>query len=105
VQELLDQKDAVTLESPLFELSDNRAARSAAIADAIQKARLDADAYAAALGMRVSRLTRVKDQNAQASPFGNYAELVEKMVQQKSGPRGKVETDVNVVIEFALAPR
>src|ERR1044071_593832 len=54
VQQLLDQKDAVTLESPAYELSDNRAARRAAIADAIQKARADADSYAASLGMRVA---------------------------------------------------
>ena len=105
VQELLDQKDAVTLESPLFELSDNHVARRAAIADAIQKARTDADAYASSLGMRVARLTRIRDQDAQASPFGDYGELVQKFMQQKNAPNGKVETDVRVTVEFALAPR
>lgn len=105
VQGLLDQKDAVTLESPAYELSDNRAARRAAIADAIQKARADADAYAASLGMRVARLIRVRDQDAQASPFGDYGELVQRFVQQRSASSGKVETDVRISVEFALAPR
>jgi uncharacterized protein YggE len=105
VQNFLDQKDAITLESPLFELSDARAARRAAIADALQNARTDAEAYAASLGMRVSRLTGVRDQDAQASPFGDSAEIFQKMMQQKTAPRGKVETDVRVTVEFALAPR
>lgn len=105
VQEFLDQKDAVTLESPLFELSDTGAARRAAISDALQRARADADAYAASLGMRVARLTHVRDQSAQASPFGDYSELFQKFVQQKSVPTGKVETDVRISVEFALAPR
>jgi uncharacterized protein YggE len=105
VQEMLDQKDAVTLESPSYELSDNRAARRAAIADAIQKARADADAYAASLGMRVARLTRVRDQDAQASPFGDYGELFQKFAQQRNAPSGRVETDVRISVEFALAPR
>jgi hypothetical protein len=105
VQDFLDKKDVVTLESPLFELSDGRAARRAAIADALQNARADAEAYAASLGMRVSRLTGVQDQSAQASPFGDSAEVFQRMMQQKTLPRGKVETDVRVTVEFALAPR
>lgn len=105
VQAFLDGKDAVTLESPLFELKDDRAARSAAIADAIQKARSDAEAYASSLGMRVSRLVSIKDQNTQASPFGDYGQMFEKFVLQKSVPRGKVETDIRIDLEFALAPR
>jgi uncharacterized protein YggE len=105
VQGLLDHKDAVTLESPLYELSDSRAAKRAAIADAVRKARDDADAYAASLGMRVSRLAQIRDQSAQASPFGDSAELLERMVQQKGASKGKVETDVRIAVEFILAPR
>ena len=105
VRDLLDQKDAVSLESPLYELSDSRAARRAAIADAVRKAREDADAYAASLGMRVSRLTEIRDQSAQASPFGDSAEVFEKMMRQQTASKDKVETDVRVAVGFVLAPR
>jgi uncharacterized protein YggE len=105
VQQFLDQKDAITLESPAYELTDDRAARRAAIADAIQKARADADAYAASLGMRVARVTRVRDQDTQASPLGNYGDFFQKFMQQRNAPNEKVETDVRISVEFALAPR
>jgi uncharacterized protein YggE len=105
VQELLDHKDAVTLESPLYEISDARAARRAAIADAVRKARDDADAYAASLGMRVSRLTEIRDQSSQASPLGDYSDVFEKMMQQKTVSKGKVETDIRVAVGFTLTPR
>jgi uncharacterized protein YggE len=47
---------------PFFSTSDPKAAHSRAIADALAKARAEADAYAAALGMRVVRIARVSSE-------------------------------------------
>jgi Protein of unknown function (DUF541) len=47
---------------PFYSTSDPKAAHSRAIADALAKARAEADAYAAALGMRVVRIARVSSE-------------------------------------------
>jgi len=103
---LIDQKDAVVMENPAFSLSDDRRARNAAINDATSKARLDADAYAAALGMRVRRVIRAKDQAAQATLlFPEYEKMFERFTGQSDVKSGMVKTSVRVILEFALTPR
>jgi uncharacterized protein YggE len=106
LRDLIDQRDAVVMENPAFSLSDDRRARNAAIHDGTGKARLDADAYASALGMRVRRVVRAKDQAAQPSLlFPDYDKMVDKFIGQSDVKAGMVKTSVRVIVEFALAPR
>lgn len=105
VKGMLTQKNALFRESPAYELKNDKVARRVAIADAIGKARTDADAYAAALNMRIARIAGVTDQAAQPSMMGSYAEMIEQMISQKSAGNGKVETTVSVAVDFVLAPR
>ena len=103
---LIDQKDAVVMENPAFSLGNDRRARNAAINDATSKARLDADAYASALGMTVSRVIRAKDQAAQPTLFfPEYEKMFERLTGQPDVKSGMVKTSVRVILEFALRPR
>lgn len=103
---LIDQKDAIVMENPAYSLSDDRRGRNAAINDAIAKARLDADAYAAALGMKVDRVIGAKDQAAQASMFfPEYEKMFERFTGQSDVKSGMVKTSARVIVEFALSPR
>ncbi len=103
---LIDQKDAVVMESPVFSLNDDRRARNAAIADGVRKARLDADAYAAALGMRVGRIISANDQPAQSSSsFPDYDRMIERFTGQSDVKSGMVRTTRDVVVKAELKQR
>lgn len=102
----IDQKDAVIMENPAFSLSDDRHARNAAIADGIRKARQDADAYAAALGMKVSRVISANDQAAQSAfSFPDYDKMIERFTGQSDVKSGMVRTSTNVVVKVGLKQR
>ncbi len=106
LRQYIDQKDAVVMENPAFSVSDERSVRNAAIRDGIAKARLDADAYAAALGMRVARVVSAKDQAAQSSFFfPDYNKMLEKITGATDVKSGMVRTSSSVIVEFALTPR
>jgi uncharacterized protein YggE len=106
LRDFIDRKDAVVMENPSYSLSDDRRARNAAINDAISKARLDADAYAAALGMRVDRVIGAKDQAAQSNFFfPDYEKMFERFGGQSEIKSGMVKTSARVIVEFALTRR
>lgn len=100
----LDQKGDVVPGKPEFSLSDSRKARNAAIADGIKQARLDADAYAAALGTMVTRVISAGDQAAQSSILLSD-QLIEKLYAQSNVRSGMVKTSVNVIVRVAVEPR
>lgn len=106
VRQFLDEREALVLEGPTFELKDDRLARRAAINDAIQNARREADAYAAAANMRVTRMIDIQDQASQTSMYGEFDDTMRKMMSRSLQSNGtQIETRVAVSVGFALAPR
>ena len=94
---------------PEYSLDDDSAPRRAARAEAVRKARADAESYAAALGMRLSRVLRVTERtgldflgmafsesNTAMRTFRDY---------ERSMAEGQVMTFVVVGVDYALAPR
>lgn len=90
-----------------YTVSDDSAARRQARADAIAAARADAEAYAAAMNMRVARIVRVSERSGMdlmSLMFSNpaWAQQIEQMGQPQ-GP--DISVRVVVGVDFALAPR
>ena len=92
------------LTGPVYELSDDSAARGAARDAALSRARAEAEAYAAVLGMRVGRMVRVGARPGTVDPS---AAMIAAMTrgQRRGVDEGQVETEVRLAVDFALAPR
>jgi uncharacterized protein len=91
----------------LYESSDDGPARRAARAHAITIARADAEAYAAALGLRVVRIVRVSERmgmDLMSLMFSNPV-LASLMAQGSHEQGPDIVVRVFVGIDFALAPR
>jgi uncharacterized protein len=89
---------------PIFELGDDRAAIRSARTNAVAAAREEADAYAAALGMRVARVLRLGERNVGASDEG-FITVTGSRLQGTPIEPGEIETQARVWIDYALAPR
>jgi uncharacterized protein YggE len=105
LREAAEVAGAGNVAGPVYTLSDEAPARAAAKADAIAKARQQADAYARTLNMRVGRILRVSERG---SPNVFSVQQMQGWMQEmmgKSGPDdGRVETTVTVSVDFALVP-
>jgi len=93
---------------PDLRLSDDTNARRAARAKALARARGDADAYAAALNMRVVRIARVTER----AGFDFMSMMMSDMAGGLSRMRGMFETRGTMVpsivflgVDFVMAPR
>jgi uncharacterized protein YggE len=104
VRGALRQVGAGQVIGPLYELSDDAGARDAARPAALGRARADAEAYAAAMGMRVARIVRVGTRPATDSAS---AIMIAAMTRaQRAGlDEAAVETEVRLAVDVALAPR
>lgn len=100
VRTLLYAQDGATSSPPSFSLRDNQPARRAAIANAVAKGRQDADAYAAALGMRVVRVVRIYNQSAT-----DQEQSVKNLLGSMYGVGDHVVTEVRLGLELILAAR
>jgi uncharacterized protein len=97
-----------------YTLSDPVAARRAARADAIARARAQADDYAAGLNMRVARLVRISERSGPSfmemmmggisGGDAGMAALQREMVENPDSAEG-VNTIAFLGVDFALAPR
>lgn len=105
VQAVLDQQNLTMLGGPLYSLNDDRVARNAAVADAIVKAKQDADAYAAPLGMRVERITSVSNYGDATPTVPDANFLMQMMIGSQEPASGSVTTRVQVWVNFVLGPR
>lgn len=106
VRQFLDERNAIIAESPALDLRDDRQARHAAMRDAVQNARAEAEVYADAVGMRLVRVIRISDPAGESALGAEYADLMRKMMALKGTTEaGKVETIVRVNVEYALAPK
>jgi uncharacterized protein YggE len=105
----LEAIENVNAGTPEYSLDDDTAARRTARAEAIRKARADAEAYAAALGLRLGRVLRVTERtgldllgmalsesNTAMRTFRDY---------ERSMAEGQVMTFVVVGVDYALVPR
>jgi hypothetical protein len=94
--------------SPVYSLVDDSAARRSARAEAITAARADAESYAAALGMRISRVLRVTERGG-LDFLSMMVSESEAARQMQWFPVGQAEPQVTtyavVGVDYAMVPR
>jgi uncharacterized protein YggE len=106
LRDALEAAGADHVPDPLYELDDNVAARRSAKADALRRARDEADVYARNLGMSVGRILRVSER-----PGPNYEDaeglqlLVRRTMGASEGPANDIETRITLAVDFALVAR
>lgn len=106
--ELLDaflQAGANRVEGPSFSLSNDRPAVLAAQREGVRIAREEAENYAQALGMRVSRVLRVSDRGREYDNDNQYVVVTGSRINLPPVEPGELETQVRVWVDFAMAPR
>lgn len=107
VQQALNER-GIFMAVPVYALTDDAGPRRQARAQALQKARADAEAYAAPLNMRIVRVVRVSERLG-LDLFGLFASEMQLLGQMftpammRGGP--EVHTIVTVGVDYALAPR
>ena len=108
LQRTLAGIENVTVHAPEYRLDDDSAARRSARADAIRRARADADAYAASLNMRVARVLRVTERSGldfMSLMAGANNGMLRQLEGIERGRDAEVKTLVMVGVDYALAPR
>lgn len=104
VTELLEGRDQ-TMSAPVYALRDDSAARATAAAEAIRKARAEAERTAAAMGYRVVRVTRVSNYGQALFDSGDLANMAQTMLAARGGNGAQIITQVRVWVDFAMRPR
>jgi uncharacterized protein YggE len=90
---------------PSFQVDNSDAATDEARTDAIRKARARADLYARAAGLRVVRLLTISESGGYAPPMPMYRMAVNQAAAEMTPVApGEVALNVNVVVQFELAP-
>ncbi len=104
----LEANGAQSLADPVYSLSDDASAVRAAKLEAVRRARADAEAYAAGLGMRVDRILKVSDRArtdfADLYSANNMANMMRMMRDGSAMPARDIETRARVSVDFALVP-
>ena len=101
----LFEAGANEVRGPHFYLADPEPALRRARALAVKQARLQADTYADALGMKVSRVLRVSERSDFFDDEQNTIVVTGSRIQPAEIEPGEVETTVQVWIDYALVPR
>ena len=102
VRKLLSEREDVIAQPIILTLRDDSAAKREAVAQAIAKARQEADAYSGALGLRVARIVRVFDPAATSEQPQVWTQMIAMM---NGGTGEEVVTDARVGMDVVLAPR
>jgi uncharacterized protein YggE len=104
VTPILDDLDLPMAGLPQRSLLDDRAAKNAAVADALRKARAEADTYAQVLSLKIVRINRVSND---CSPVPNdYRAMISGWNAMWGGQDGdNVETQVTACVDFVVAPK
>ena len=89
--------------TPVASLRDEATARRAAVAAAVARARQDADDYAAALGMRVVRVTSASNAAGLTDGIEAVAQSFRDLENRDRAP-DTVVTRATSVVDYALAP-
>ncbi len=104
-REVFDQQNQAMTGAPLYSLNDDRAAKNEAIADAITKAKQDADAYGAPLGLRVDRITSISNYGDATPVVPDVNFFAQIMAGAQGGSTKSVTTKAQVWVNFVLVPR
>lgn len=90
---------------PSFSLSDPAPALRAARRAAVVEARSEAETYAEALGMRITRVLRVSERQAFEREDDAYITVTGSSVGAPPLEPGELKTRVQVWIDYAMVPR
>jgi len=108
LERTIDSIEHATSGVPSYELADDSAARRAARAEALRRARIDAETYAASVNMRVARILRITERaGLDLMPLAvTETNAMRELEGAGRGSRdGQVPTYAVVGVDFALAPR
>lgn len=101
VRAAVEQAGADQVTGPVYDLAEDSAAHRAAKQDAVSRARLEADDYARALGMRVVRILRVSERVAPSNP--EDMDMMYVAMGLGGASADEIETRIRIAIDFALA--
>lgn len=90
---------------PHFAHQNPAPALKAARQDAVAEARAEADTYAEALGMRISRILRVSERQSFENEDNGYIVVTGSRIPSTPLEPGEIQTRVRVWIDYALVPR
>jgi uncharacterized protein YggE len=100
----LFESGANNVRGPSFGLSDPTPARREARRAAVAAARAEADDYAAALGMRISRVLRVSERGAFDEEDGNMITVTGSRIPPTPLEPGEIRTRIQIWIDYAMVP-
>ena len=100
----LFEAGANNVHGPSFGLSDPAPAQREARRAAVAAARSQADEYAAALGMRISRVLRVSEHGDFDEENGNYITVTGSRISPTPLEPGEISTRIQVWIDYAMVP-
>lgn len=101
----LFEAGANEVRGPSFSFQDPAPALKAARRDAVAEARGEADTYADALGMRISRVLRVSERQSFERDSEGYITVTGSRIPATPLEPGEISTRVRVWIDYAMAPR
>jgi uncharacterized protein YggE len=96
---------ANTVNGPRFSLADPAPAERLARRAAVAAAREEADTYAEALGMRVSRVLRVTERGEFDWDAGDSITITGSRIRRPNLGAGELTTRITVWIDYAMVPR
>lgn len=100
----LFEAGANEVRGPSFSLQDPAPALKAARRDAVAEARAEADTYAEALGMRISRILRVSERQSFERDSEGYITVTGSRIPSTPLEPGEISTRVRVWIDYAMVP-
>jgi uncharacterized protein YggE len=96
---------ANSVQGPKFSLADPVPAQRLARHAAVATAREEADTYAEALNMRVSRVLRVSERGGFEMEGGEYIVVTGSRIRRTPIEPGELATRITVMIDYAMVPR
>jgi hypothetical protein len=96
---------ANSVEGPRFSLANPAPAERLARRAAVESARQEADTYAEALGMRVSRVLRVSERGHFEWEGGDTITVTGNRIRRPNIGAGELTTNITVWIDYAMVPR
>lgn len=100
----LFEAGANNVRGPDFSLSDPAPAQRGARRAAVAAARTQADEYASALGMRVSRVLRVSERGTFEQEGGQSITVTGSRIPRSPVEPGEITTRITVWIDYAMVP-
>lgn len=94
-----------SVQGPRFSHSDPKPAQRRARAAAVAEARLEAETYAEALGMRVARVLRLSERGQFDDGDDDVIIVTGSRIRRTPIEPGELTTSIEVWIDYALAPR